>query len=317
MLGKQPVVVHRFELPRQIEWLQLRSEGHWFFAVGITPKRLTLVRGVWEGELQSLSWDCSAEAVRNNGLVFEPTAEQGKAVVLKTLNGPDFAEKRLPAADLFFGVECTVGGPTWLKPQHWPVAFGEDSVWTAHVAGGRGIISCHDKRGALQRTIDVTDDLLTGAVRSEQTRLCLTAISNHVAIALGNRLVVTRSNGGQARLELPGQVVGLFATLPHTRAGLAIMLAHGAVMHWMGAPGLIELDRDIASPKAAFVSAGPLAVISDSRLLLLDVDSAGMQKVTRVELTGQRPVGISSAASPGQFAVLGAKGEMTLYRVPR
>ena len=315
MPGNKPVIVRRFELPRQIEWLQLRTERHWFFAVGLTPKRLTLVRGVWEGELQSLSWDCSTEAVRNNGLVFEPTAELGKAVVLKTLNGLDFDEKLLPATDLFFGVECLVGAPTWLKLQHWPVAFGDDSAWTAHVAGGRGIVSCHDKRGTLQRTIDVTDDLLTGAVRTEQTRLCLTAIGNHVAIALGNRLVVTRSDGGLTRLELPSQVVGLCATLPHARAGLAIMLENGAVMHWIGTPGLIELDRDIASPKGAFVSAGPLALVSDSRLLLLDVDSAGVQKVTRVELTGQRPVGISSAASPGQFAVLGAKGEMTLYCV--
>lgn len=317
MPGNKPVVVRRFELPRQIEWLQLRSERHWFFAVGVTPKRLTLVRGFWEGELQSVSWDCPAEVVKNNGLVFEPTAEQGKAVVLKTLNGPDFAEKRLPAADRFFGVECIVGGPTWLKPQHWPVAFGEDSVWTAHIAGGRGIISCHDKRGILQRTMDVTEELLSGAQRGALTHLCLSAIGKHVAIALGNRLVVTRSDGGLTRLELPGQVVGLFATLPHTRAGLSIMLEHGASMHWMGAPGLIELDRDIASPKGTFVPAGPLALISDALLLLLDVDSAGVQKVTRVELTGQQPVGISSAASPGQFAVLGAKGEMTIYRVPQ
>ena len=63
--------------------------------------------------------------------------------------------------------------------------------------------------------------------------------------------------------------------------------------------------------------AGPLVLISDSLLLLLEVDSAGVQKVTRLELTGQKPAGISSAASPGQFAVLGAKGEMTIYRVPQ
>lgn len=312
--GNKPKVIRRFDLPRQIEWLHLRGEKNWFFALGVTPKRLTLVRGVWEGGFQSLSWECPAETIKNNGLVFEPAADQGKALVLKTLNGPDFAEKRFPGADLFFSVECIVDGPAWLTPQHWPVAFSDDSVWTAHVAVGRGIISSHDKRGNLQRTIDVTDHLLTGAVRNEKTQLCLSAVGSNVAIALGNRLVVTRSDGTLMRLELSGQVIGLICTLPHTRAGLAIMLEHGAEMHWIGSPGLIQLDRDIASPKGAFISAGPLALVSDSALLLIDVDSNGVQKVTRSELIVQRPVGICSTASAGQFAVLGPNGEMTLYQ---
>jgi hypothetical protein len=110
--------------------------------------------------------------------------------------------------------------------------------------------------------------------------------------------------------------VGLFATLPHTRKGIAVMLEHGAVMHWIGAPGLIELDRDLNSPLGAFVPGGPLVLVSDAQTMLLDVDARGVQKVTRVELTGQRPVGVSATASPGQFAVLGAKGELTIYRIP-
>jgi hypothetical protein len=80
---------------------------------------------------------------------------------------------------------------------------------------------------------------------------------------------------------------------------------------------LIELDRDLPSPLGTFVPGGPLALLSDSRLLLLDVDSRGVQRVTRAELTGQRPVGMCATSSPGQFAVLGTKGEMTVYRVPQ
>jgi len=95
------------------------------------------------------------------------------------------------------------------------------------------------------------------------------------------------------------------------------MLQHGAVMYWLGAPGLIELDRDIFSPQGAFVPGGPLVLISDAQVVLFDVDSRGVQKVTRVEVTGQRPVGVSATNSVGQFAVLGAKGAMTVYQVPR
>ena len=218
---------------------------------------------------------------------------------------------------MFFGQECIAGTPAWVKGQHGPIAFGEECVWTAHVASGRGILSCHDKRGVLQRTIDVTEDLLTGADRTEETRLCLAVVGNSAAIALGNRLVLTRSEGELLRIELSGQVVELLATLPHTRAGIAIMLVRGAAMHWIGSPGLIELDRDIESPQGTFVHGGPLALISNARLVLLDVAARGVQKVTRLELTGQRPVGVCGTNSLGQFAVLGAKGGMTVYRVPR
>jgi hypothetical protein len=56
---------------------------------------------------------------------------------------------------------------------------------------------------------------------------------------------------------------------------------------------------------------------SHSQLLLLEVDSGGVHKCARVELTGHRTAGVSATASPGQFALLGAVGEMTVYRVPQ
>ena len=315
--GSLPTLHRRFELPRQIQWLRLRREWHWFFALGITPKRLTLLRGVWEGEFQSVSWECPAETVRG-GLVFEPTGERGASVALATLSGSPLCLQRFPAADAFFGQECLAGTPSWLAQGSAPYAFGEDAAWSVHVAAGCGILSCHDKRGLLRRTIDVTDALLREAQRGPATRLCLAALSNGAAaIALGNRLVLTREDGRLERVELPGQVVGLCPTLPYARQGVALMLEHGAVMYWCGAGGLIELDRDVASPMGAFVPGGPLVLISGSRAVLLEVDSRGVQSVRRMELPGQRPVGVSATDSPGQFAVLGAQGEMSLYRMPR
>jgi tetratricopeptide (TPR) repeat protein len=313
----KPEVVRRFELPRQIDWVRLRNESNWFYALGISEKRLTLARGIWEGEIQSTTWQCAAGVVRSGALIFEPTGEQGRAVTLALPGMPHLGQQKLPASDLFFGQQCLAGTPHWLTNDHYPVAYGEEVIWTAHVALGRAVLSCHDKGGRLQRTLDVTDELLRDAERGEKTRLCLVAIGNGAAIALGNRAVLTRSDGGVTRLELPGQVTGLHPTLPHTRVGLAILLDHGAALHWIGAPGLIELDRDIAAPMAAFVPGGPLVLLSDAQMVLLDADSRGVQKATRVEVTGQRPMGVSATSSPGQFAVLGAKGEMTVYRMPQ
>jgi tetratricopeptide (TPR) repeat protein len=196
--GNKPVVHRHFELPRQLQWLHLRREWHWFYALGITAKRLTLVRGVWEGEYQSLSWDCPGVAVKH-GFVFEPTADHGRAVALARLGSSPFQQKSFPAADAFFNQECLAGTPTWLPTQGYPFAIGEDAVWSIHVATGRAILSCHDKtRGQLQRTIDVTEDLLSNATRSGDTHLSLTVLANSVAVALGNRLVGIARPGDRA-----------------------------------------------------------------------------------------------------------------------
>jgi hypothetical protein len=315
--GNKPVIHRRFELPRQIQWLQLRREWHWFFALGVTAKRVTLLRGVWEGESQSLSWDSPAEAVKQ-GIIFETTAEQGRAVALSRVDGSPFAQKRFPAADMFFNQECVAGTPSWLPTQGAPFAIGEDVVWTVHLATGRAILSSHDKvRGQLQRTIDITDDLLSNATRTEDTRLSLTVVANTVAVALGNRLIFTRGDGGVTRLELPGQAVRLVATIPNTRKGVAVMLHQGAVMVWVGTDACIELDRDIPSPLGAFVPGGPLVLVSGSKLLALEVDSRGVHNVARLELDRRPVVGLSATANPGEFAVLSERGEMTVYRIPR
>lgn len=318
LVGKQPVVHRRFELPRQIQWVALRREWHWFFALGVTPKRVTVLRGVWQGEFQSLSWDYPAWAA-TSGFVFEPTAEQGRAVALARSNVPPLEQKRFPASDqLFFNQQCTAGTPSWLPTQGFPFAIGDDAVWSLHLASGRAILSSYDKvRGRLQRTLDITADLLEGATRTDETHLSLTVVENTVAVALGNRLVWTRGDGGVTRVELPGQAVRVFGTIPSTRRGVAVMLAHGAVMYWSGADSCVELDRDIKSPLGAFVPGGPLVLVSGSDMLVIDVDSRGVQSVVRMQIAERRAVGVSATASPGEFAVLDEKGEVIVFRCPK
>ena len=315
--GNKPVEIRRIELPRQIQWVDLRQELHWFFALGVTRQRVTLLRGVWEGEYQSLSWDCTAEAIRN-GFVFEPTAERGKAVALACSDGRPLGRKRFPASDLFFNRECIAGTPSWLPTLGYPFAIGENTVWSIHLAAGRAVLSCYDKtHGQLLRTLDISDDLLKNATRTEDTRLCLAAVENTVAIALGNRLLWTTGEGCVASVELPGQALRLCATIPNTRRGVAVMLHQGAVMYWAGTNSCTELDRDIASPLGAFVPGGPLVLASGFRVVVLDVDARGVHCSTQMELACRRIVGVSATSNPGEFAVLNDRGEMTLYRHSR
>ncbi|MEW6158744.1 MAG: hypothetical protein AB1813_15065, partial [Verrucomicrobiota bacterium] len=255
--GPKPDVHRRFELPRQIQWLKMRSEWHWFFALGVTPKHVIVLRGIWEGEYQTLSWPYTAETVRH-GMYFESAGEQGNALILALVNGAAVELKRFPATDRFFSRECLAGTPTWFPSQGFPFAIGEEVLWTIHVASGQAVLACHQKRdGHLLRTIDITNDLLHDAERSSETRLSLAAIGNSVAVALGNRLVLTSGDGQLARVDLPGQAKQVVATPMHTRRGVAVMLDHGAVMHWLGMAESIHLDRDLVAPMGAFVPGGP------------------------------------------------------------
>jgi tetratricopeptide (TPR) repeat protein len=313
--GKKPVIIRKFDLPRQIEWAQLRSEWHWFFTVGFTRKRMTVLRGIWEGEFQSLTWDW------NHTLsLFEPTAERGKTLAISMLTTVPVPRKSFPASDALFNQECCVGTPTWIPSGlNICTAFEADAVWTLNVdQNGRLILSCHDKSGNLQRTLDITDPLHEGRdPNGGNGRWQMAALAQGVAVTTDNRLVVTQPDGKLVSLTLPHQAERLYPTLPHTRQGVAVMLKHGAVMHWRGTQELIELDRDIESPQAAFVPGGPLVLVSGSQGILLEVDTRGVHGVTRFELTSKNPIGVCSTSNPGQFAVLDTKGEMVVYQVPR
>lgn len=314
--GGRPRLHRTFDLPRQIKWIRLQREWHWFFALGVTPKRVTLLRGGWDGEFQSLSWNCQETLIPDWGL-FEPTGEQGSSVALAQPGGPLLKLQTFPATDSFFARACTAGTLDWLPRQAYPVAFGEDSVWSIHLAAGRAVLSCHDKHGHLSRTIDITAELLENATRTEKSRLRIAAVSKHVVAALGNRLVVINPAGKTERLEVPGQILQLTSTLLHTRKGIVALLEHGAFMHCFGTDQWIELDRDLPAPMAAFVPGGPLVLISGWHAVLLDVDARGVHKVTRMDLSGPQPVAVCPTAYTGEFAVLTATGQVSVYQVPR
>ncbi len=312
--GASAEVVRTFRLKPEWEWIALREEHHRFFAVGFLQERLYLVRGTWEGNCQFLSWDVTASQVRSLGLLFEPAGLDGQSVFFGLGSGTDLVDRTFALDDGPGGVVCRVGTPSWLPRERLPLAVGDESIWCGHVAAGSGVLACHDRRGRLLQTLDVTRDLLADAERTEATRLSLTCVGNTAAMALGNRLILGLGTGGLRQFELPGQVVGLVPTLRHQRRGVVILMEHGASILWMGAPGLIELDRDLERPLAAFVPGGPLALVSGRSMHLVDVDNTGVSRVGRVTLDVGEPIGVTGTSEHGQLGILTADGRMVVYR---
>ncbi len=312
--GRIPRVLRRFDLPAQIEWLEVRTEGNWFYALGVTAKRLTVLRGIWEGEFQSLSWECPREFVKG-GMVFEPTCDAGNGLALAPFTTFSLEEKVFPAADLFFNRRCVAGTPVWLPGVARPFAIGEDGAWSIHVAGGEGVLSVYTKRGELLRTMEVTVPLLESTERGPGARLCLVPLQLGAVLALGNRLV--HAHGGSfERHDLPGQILRLRPTLPHTRAGVVALLEHGAHLHWRDGGDMIELERDLVAPLAAFVHGGPLVLVSGAQAVLLDVVGRGVKTIARFDAGSRNPIAVSPTGTRGQFAIFEPAGQVTVYQIP-
>lgn len=317
---KTPTVFQRIQLPRECKWLHLRRDKNWFYAIGITgTSNVTLVRGTWDGSVQSISWPYETKLFRNTPIIFEPIGGLGHEVALALPGGPAFDPQMLPATDLFFGKPCLVATPSWLTNQHYPIAVGEQLIWTAHVAAGRAVLSCHDTYGTLLRTIDVTDELLKDAQRGENARPHLCSVSDRVALALGNRLVVSATDERITEVELSGQILGLMATLPHTREGVIIVTERGIAQYWFDKTGLVEfdLDTELSNPRLALVPNGPLVLLGASEMIQLDLNSRGSSVITHEPFQGGSIVGLVSTSNAGQFATLSDRGQLTVYQTPR
>jgi len=313
--GQAPVALRRFLLPRPARWLEVRSFGVHFYALGHTPTQIKLVRGVWEGNCQCLSWPCAGHLIRQ-GVVLEVSGDQGRSVAVATNAGPMLDYKMFPASDLFVK-PCRAGTPGWLSGIARPFALAYANAWAVHVATDEAILSCHDRDGALRHTIEITAELLQDAERCADAKVCLAIVGEGAAVALGNRLVIYHGNGLLTQLTLPDQVVRLHPTLPHTRLGVVIALEHGAILHWVGSRDWLEVDRDLPAPFCAFVPRGPLVLVSGSRGLILEVDRRGLCSAARFEPACRTPVGVVSMMSPGGFALFDAGGEVVVYQMPR
>jgi hypothetical protein len=311
--SKNLIPLRRIELPRQIDWFELRREDISFFAVGAMAKHLIVMSGSFlENELQSLTWPCEGRSIRDH-LIFEPHSNDPRCVVMAADFGERFAEKLIPATDAFPTSHWLIGTPAWLNPQDAAFAFGEDTRWTAHATDGRVILSCHDLQGNLKRTIDITVELVEGATREPRSPLLLTCVRNNAVVALGNRLVIIESVGAANTIDLPGQAKRLAPSLPNMRGAVAIMMDHGAQIYWLGNANPNELDRDIHNPMGAFVYGGAFVLISGTEAQILDVDSGGVHKVTRANLPAA-PRTIVSAGEGRQFAILHGN-EITVFNV--
>jgi tetratricopeptide (TPR) repeat protein len=315
--GQVPRLIRTFVLPPSLEWLAVRTESRWFYVLGGNEAQTRIVRGVWEGEFQSLPAGVSMAGLRR-GFTLEPTAEGGRGLALYCPAEPPVARVVFPAADLFFSQECVVETPAWLPPRALPVTFGPSAAWSLHAAAGRVVLSSHDRSGDLLQTLDVSAELLPSSSRGVPAGpLCLAVLPQGVAMAADRRLLVLRPNGAFMRIELPSPAVRLFLSPAYARAGVGVAMRQGALVHWWGARDWVELDAELPEPLAAFLPGGPVLLASRGECRLVNADSRGVHHVTRFTAPERDLVAAVPAGEPGEFALFTRTGTVHVFAAPR
>lgn len=307
-------VVRRFEMPHRGEWIGIRECGDTLLVVGGGAGEILLDVLVEEQHLTTARWTVEPGVLRHQGVLWEPLDAEGFTVAL-ALGSQPLPKLKLPVSDGRRKIQVVAGTPSWLPVGALALASGDEATWTCHLSEERVILNSWLLSGTLLRTEDLSAALLEGAQMDEASQVRMTAVGNTIVVGFGNRLLVGVEGSGRVALDAPGTIIGLVPTRRHLRRGVVVLMTTGAVLHWFGTPGFIELDADMTEPRAAFVAGGPLVLLSGNDALLLDVDGNGVSRVGRMRIEGTEAVGVVGLPRTGEFAVLLRAGRVLVYRV--
>jgi tetratricopeptide (TPR) repeat protein len=307
-------IVRRFEMPDRGGWIGMRECGDTLLAVSVGSGEIRLDVLLEEQHLTTARWTVEPDVLRRHGVLWEPLDAEGFRVAL-ALGSEPLSELKLPVSDGRRKIQVVAGTPSWLPAGTLALAAGDEATWTCHVSEERVILNSWLLSGALLRTEDLSAALLEGTQMDEGSRVRMAAVGNTLVAAFGNRLIVGADASGRVSLDVPATIIGLVPTRRHLRRGVVVLMTTGAVLHWFGTPGFIELDTDMAEPMAAFVAGGPLVLLSGNEAVLLDVEGSGVRHVGRMRIEGTEAVGVVGLPRTGEFAVLLRAGQVLVYRV--
>jgi hypothetical protein len=300
-----PVLVRSFHLPANVQWNMVRSVGQFFFAAGHSAARVTLVRGLWDGSMQSMHWHRTEGTGQLRFLEIDP--EDRHAALMAPSRGPAFEEKAFPAQDLFFNKTGPAGTPAWMPNATLALAHGTGVIWSLHLVEPLLVLQCHQRNGALVSTANVPVAWAEPVSMACQ-RDC-------VLIGTGMHLIIRAREEQRIFLESP--VIGLAGLPAHMRAGAAVMTGHGLGLHWIGTETVETVRGNFPNPLAVFTGDGSLVAVSGDRGRVYDVDSQGVNQCIDFDWPGQPLIGLVRAAEPNEFAGVTVEGLVQVLKITR
>jgi tetratricopeptide (TPR) repeat protein len=307
-----PLQIRSFELRYPVRWLDVRSCGGHFCAVGSgfgdLQDQLVAARGVWEGMTQMLTWEI---APPHQPLVMD--VELNFAYLLCP-ERPLVREQVFPASDWMFNHVMRAGAPAWLPADTMALACRRESLWLLRRQPDRLLLECHLADGRLLSSLPSAE--LSAAFDRPTPRISMVAQRDFVAVGVGNKLVLYSRLGRVQTFEFDSDIVRLAGAPAHLRAALAVCLEDGVALHWIGASGFDRLDADFAAAHLAFTKMGTLVALSRRSGRLYSVYArAGAHQSVRFECPGESPLAVVCAGGADQFAVFTSEGSARLFEV--
>jgi tetratricopeptide (TPR) repeat protein len=309
-----PFQIRTFRLPNWISWQAMKSCGPYFFAAGMTESKFFLLRGRWDGMVQTLSWPQQLPGLRPFLMEFDQTATNPSQLLVAP--GPTrpllrLPEKAFPAADDFPGV-LPAGTPDFLPDDLIAVSIQDDFLWLLRDRDD-GLLECRRRSGNLISTIEISDCL----AKPTDFSSVLLAQRDLTWIASGQTLSLLRERQPGQSWKAENGILSLVASPPHLPQAVLACLNRGVAIHWVGhlEERVETLCADLVDPLAAFTADGNLVLLGEGEGRICSLNARTLEGIAPFRWPGGKALALVRADGPNQFAIFAQDGQVTLFKL--
>lgn len=311
-----PKFLRRIRLPRAASWTHLLADGPWFFAIGCTRAKIFVVRGLWNGTLQEVSWGRGRVRHHDGILVVGWMRDSANALLISRSDGEPFPQEPMPRLDWDDDIPCVAGTPPWLPAHTIAVALGTHSRWCAYRnPAGRTILVCFTDSGDVQQTVDITELAPPTPSNLPNRHLLLAPVEKGVAIAHHDRLDLIHPTGRRDSHQLPSPVIALIETPPFGRAGVIAVHETGAVLRWANRKQGIPFAEGFKASLGVFLRQNQIILVSPDEWRAFRCEGGTVQHLATCRFDHPKATALCTTSQPDEFAVLDSDGVITVYQV--
>jgi tetratricopeptide (TPR) repeat protein len=315
------VLVRTFDLSKGLrEGFTLhtvKSCGAYFFALGYTKKESVLLRGNWEGMMQTIAWaNIAALDIPLYMEVDETTSPPAMVIVSSSpvlSKVGRMPEKVLPAADAFGG-EVPAGTPDWLAGDFLALCWRGNLAWLLRRGEQNLVLECRHKDGRVIMNAEL--DGVHPDLGDTYRHVSLLVQREMVWVAINRKLFLHRPGKSLRQWEAESDVLSLHGSAPHLPLCAVTRLQQGVALHWFDAleEEVSTLCADLASPLACFTASGTLVLLSENEGRICEVGRDGKGE-SPFSWPGEKPHALVRAQNANEFAVFTQAGKVQLFRV--
>jgi hypothetical protein len=311
-------LVHEFNLSRQpCDWRAAVASGDVFFAAGYRRSVFYLVRGLWNGMVDSSLRDVgSIEDIRHRRvqLACDPNPGAREVFIVSRLD--------LSRYSLEFSAFDRFPNPSYAR------TFSGSGPQTWAIQCSQGLVYCLDydpaRDGHDVKTFTIAGELLEtrGLPRLPVDE---ESIKNSYAFVVRQEMVLfshgatlqVRDREGDANCTFASEVCSLAASLPHTRMRFAVGLEQGGFLYW-GNPAQtrgIPFGEDLHRPKLGFSRGGHLVAASQEEIQVYGTRGGTLKYLEKGDGCGAEPIAVLAPMQSDRFVVAFRDGRMRVYSV--